>query len=85
VGFLSGAETYFHGVHGPGCDAGAGSGANDMWHDREPGVDVVANITYSANFYAETTVKIIERRNKSRSLFLCGDRPSVFREKKKEK
>ena len=56
-----------------------------MWHDREPGVDVVANITYSANFYAETTVKIIERRNKSRSLFLCGDRPSVFREKKKEK
>lgn len=47
VGFLSGAETYFHGVHGAGCDAGAGSGVNDMWHDHIPGWNIVQNITYS--------------------------------------
>ena len=71
VGFLSGAETYFHGVHGPGCEGGEGSGKFDMWQNHGPaGTDVVANISYSANFYARSTVEIIKRRDTSKSLFL---------------
>ena len=71
MGFLSGEETYFHGVKGPGAGGtGPGSGAHDMWRDHAPGFDVVANVTYSANYYARAAVEIIERRNTSRALFL---------------
>lgn len=70
VGFLSGAEEYFHGVHGDACSGGAGSGTYDMWHNHGPGADVVDSIQYSANFYARSTVEIIKGRDKSKSLFL---------------
>ena len=44
-----------------------------MWEDRHPGIDVVPQIFYSANFYAERSVGIIT--NHSRQHNLSSSRP----------
>lgn len=62
--YLGGAESYFGGY------ASGTSGKHDMWHDQLPGKDIVGDIFYSANFYANTAVEKIQQHNKSKSLFL---------------
>lgn len=57
VGYLSGGPlSYFwgNGAQNPL------EGRHDMWEDLHPGIDVVPQIFYSANFYAERSVTIIE-------------------------
>ena len=41
-----------------------------MWHDNGPGFDVVPEIYYSANFYADRAISIIKSHNLSRQLFM---------------
>ena len=55
VGYLEAAEDYHWGNRGSigpaHCNASAASCLKDMWHDHQPGYDVVDDIFYSANFY----------------------------------
>lgn len=56
VGYLGGAESYFWG----GGKEDPLAGSHDMWHDHKPGIDIVPEIFYSANFYATTAVNIVK-------------------------
>jgi hypothetical protein len=58
-----------------GYEYGSGSkdptkGSHDMWHNHGPGIDVVPEIFYSANFYTSTAINIIKNHSQSRR----GDR-----------
>lgn len=66
VGYLGGAEKYSYGNGSPN----ATEGKHDMWHGDKPGIDIVPEIYYSANFYTERAVDIIEKHDKSRPLWL---------------
>lgn len=62
VGYLGGSEGY---------EYGSGSkdptkGSHDMWHNHGPGIDVVPEIFYSANFYTSTAINIIKNHSQSR-------------------
>ena len=57
VGYLGGSEGYEYG----GGDANATKGKHDLWHDRAPGIDVVPEMFYSANYYTKTAVGIITK------------------------
>mmetsp|Transcript_33133 Transcript_33133/g.100191 ORF Transcript_33133/g.100191 Transcript_33133/m.100191 type:complete len:713 (-) Transcript_33133:78-2216(-) len=57
VGYLGGAESYQYG----NGDADPLKGTHDMWHNEGPGIDVVPEIYYSANFYTERAVGTIEK------------------------
>lgn len=66
VGYLGGSEDYHY---------GSGSkdphkGKHDMWHNLLPGTDVVPKIYYSANFYTETAVDIIESHDAKDPFFM---------------
>eukprot|EP01079_Euglenida_sp_SAG-EU17-18_P012162 gene12162-2218_t len=66
VGYLGGAEDY----HWGGGSPKPLSGHHDMWHDQAPGVDVVPDIYYSTNFYAQQAVEKINTRNTSQPFWL---------------
>ena len=62
VGYLEGSQSYYWGCgsgHG-NCSADALSPGHDMWHDLKPGIDVVSEIYYSANFYTTVATSIIK-------------------------
>lgn len=40
-------------------------GKHDMWHDHKPGIDIVPEIFYSANFYTTTAVGIVNNHTSS--------------------
>eukprot|EP00039_Didymoeca_costata_P013891 m.217870 g.217870 ORF g.217870 m.217870 type:complete len:625 (-) comp15892_c1_seq26:1294-3168(-) len=61
VGYLGGAEGYFWG----GGKEDPTDGTHDMWHDTHPGTDIVPEIFYSANFYANYTKYILDDFDKS--------------------
>ena len=66
VGYLGGAEAYAYG----NGDRDPTKGKHDMWHNSGPGIDIVPQMYYSANFYTDTAVKIIEDHDLSRPLWL---------------
>jgi arylsulfatase B len=72
VGYLEAAEDYHWGnMKGPDkCDATNITCKKDLWHNLLPGHDVVDEIFYSANFYAERAVDLIKRRNASVPFYL---------------
>ena len=41
-----------------------------MWHDHAPGTDVIDRIYYSANFYTDTAMEKIQKRNQSKPFYL---------------
>jgi arylsulfatase I/J len=59
VGYLGGAEGYSYG----NGDKNPTEGKHDMWHDHGPGIDVVPEIFYSANFYTTTAVNVIQNHS----------------------
>eukprot|EP00656_Telonema_subtile_P000083 TRINITY_DN10035_c0_g1_i2.p1 TRINITY_DN10035_c0_g1~~TRINITY_DN10035_c0_g1_i2.p1 ORF type:complete len:538 (-),score=120.73 TRINITY_DN10035_c0_g1_i2:189-1802(-) len=56
VGYLGGSEGY---AHGSGS-ADPTKGTHDMWQDHAPGLEAVTQMDYSANYYAQTGVRIIQ-------------------------
>ena len=72
VGYLGGSQSYVCGVQDhsgrAGCDPHVGR--HDMWHNNTPGVDIVPQIQYSTNFYTKYAIERIQRRNKTRPLWL---------------
>jgi|EP01043_Picozoa_sp_COSAG02_P053075 arylsulfatase B len=74
VGYLEAAEDYHWGntdAQGPEkCNATSPICRKDMWHNLLPGHDVVDDIFYSANFYAEHAVDLIKTRNASAPFYL---------------
>jgi len=63
VGYLSGSESY---TYGDGS-SNATHGKHDMWHDLHPGIDVVPEMYYSTNYYADVAVRIIKNHSSSTS------------------
>eukprot|EP00729_Bicosta_minor_P005668 gene5668-35616_t len=63
VGYLSGSESY---TYGDGS-SNATQGKHDMWHDLHPGIDVVPEMYYSTNYYADVAVRIIKNHSSSTS------------------
>eukprot|EP00936_MAST-01D_sp_MAST-1D-sp1_P000982 g982.t1 len=76
VGFLGGSEGY---AHGSG-DANPTKGKHDMWHDFGPGIDVVPEMYYSANYYAERAISFVEAAGKRRRARLARGEPESARE-----
>ena len=78
VGYLGGAEDYHWGNQANQgvdqgsnhCSATARSCPKDMWHNQSPGIDIVDEIYYSANFYTSTAVDKIAQRDKSAPFYL---------------
>lgn len=66
VGFLEGSQSYYWGCSSSGrsCNASAAAPGHDMWHDHVPGTDIVEDIYYSANFYTDMAVDIIDQHSK---------------------
>ena len=76
AGYLGGGESYFFGCAGNGCGtweqppANTSQGHRDMWHDDHAGDDIADQIFYSANFYTERAVAIIEAHPADTPLFM---------------
>jgi arylsulfatase A-like enzyme len=66
VGYLGGAEKY---TYGSGSQDPS-KGSHDMWHNLAPGVAIVPQIFYSANFYAQSAVNILEAHDTKSPLFM---------------
>ena len=65
VGYLCGAENYDHGYNENrnmkhDCSSTPAQCVHDMWNGNAPGYDVIANITYSTNFYSRRATALIE-------------------------
>ena len=56
--------------HEDKCTASDKSCRKDMWHDHAPGTDVIDRIYYSANFYTDTAMEKIQKRNQSKPFYL---------------
>lgn len=60
VGYLNGAEIYYHGCLGSGnCSADPEQGHHDLWDGLAPAVASVPLIEYSADFYTARAVELI--------------------------
>jgi arylsulfatase A-like enzyme len=62
VGYLGGSEGYEYGSG----SVDPTTGKHDMWHGDHPGIDVVPEIYYSANYYAGVATKFIEGHGAAR-------------------
>eukprot|EP00051_Salpingoeca_urceolata_P017166 m.232093 g.232093 ORF g.232093 m.232093 type:complete len:413 (-) comp18880_c1_seq4:269-1507(-) len=66
-------ETYSYGINSPpthDCPGKPAKCYTDMWHNLEPGTDVVPEIFYSTNFYTTQAISIIKDHPQDKPLFL---------------
>ena len=73
VGFLGGSEGY---AHGSG-DVNPTKGKHDMWHDLGPGIDVVPEMYYSANYYASAISFVEAAGERRRARLARGEQARV--------
>ena len=52
------------------CSATAPTCQKDMWLTQGPSTSVVAQIYYSANFYTDFAIDLIEKRDKAKAFYL---------------
>ena len=59
------------GAQGPDhCYVNGSNCIKDMWSDHSPGYEVVDHIYYSANFYTDRAIQLINNRDESKPFYL---------------